>query len=253
MDVSEMNTLHFDIYPYDSTTNIGLEFQTDSGNISYTISGLVLDEWNSIDISLSDFVNGDLFGSVTDYNWLVLNGGTGSVAGTIGENIIIDNVYFYNNGIEEEEQEEVVALSIFSDDEDSITINSYNQFWGGQTTTGGLVVESSGNNIIEYAALNYVGANISGNDIDLSSASYVSMDIQPVGTANDVTFEFETTGGTKCVYTVPAGDLTADSWTTIEISVSSFSNSTDLLSNDLFWFITVGTGTVQIDNIIFYE
>jgi len=248
LDVSATNTFHVDIYPFDSATDITFRFESDSGNTEYTISGLTADEWNSVDVSLTDFTDDSIFDTVTAYNWLVLAGGSGTVDGTVGESMLLDNIYFYDNG--EEVVEEEFFYSIYSDDYDSITFNTYIESWG-QTTTGGQVTETDGNNVLSYESLNFVGCNIAGNSIDLSGATTLSIDIQPVGTANDLTFEFETTGGVKCTFDVTAAELTADTWTTIEVPVTSFTNSADLLANDMQWFIIVGSGAVMVDNIIF--
>jgi len=269
IDASSTNTFHVDIYPISSTTDITMQFESDSGNISYTITGLVADQWNSLDISLSSFVNNSLFDTVTSFNWLVISGGTGQVDGATGEELLIDNVYFYDNGEEEEESNisEPTApteasnsvISLYSDSYTNIDGVSVNQFWEPWQTTDGGDSADYGFNAVSYTDFNFVGWNISGGTIDASSSTTLSIDIYPITTTTDITVQFED-GSTNSNYTITG--LVADEWNYIDIPLSSFSNPTmfDTVTSYTFLVFSGGSGAVDttvgeslvIDNVYFY-
>ena len=244
LDVSEMNTLHIDIFPICSTTNVGLEFQSDSGSPAYTITGLVEGEWNSLDISLSSFASNTVFDSETAYNWLVLNGGTGNVDGTIGETLLIDNVYFYDNGEEEEvtDTTELVSNGSF----DSGTTG-----WSGNASN----VQTDGGNSYNYASVATAG------DAYAVNLSY-GLEIT-AGVSYELTFDASTdsTTGTR---TILAGiGLYEGPWTNVTETVT-LTDTTQTFSYTLVGPATntnsriifdmgADTGDVVIDNVSLIE
>lgn len=140
------------------------------------------------------------------------------------------------------------VISIFSDAYTDIAGTDFNPFWNQATVYAAF--DLNGDAMLQYSNLNYQGIDI-GSEIDASSMEILHLDIwTPDATSIDI-------------YPLPNGvqpaderfitkDLTPNSWTTINIPMSDFTDQ-GLPVDKLKQFKFVGSGTVFIDNIYFYK
>ena len=140
------------------------------------------------------------------------------------------------------------VISIFSDAYTDIAGTDFNPNWSQSTIYNAF--DLNGDAILQYSNLNYQGIEI-GSEIDASSMEILHLDIwTPDATSIDI-------------YPLPKGvktederfvtkDLKPNSWTTINIPMSDFTDQ-GLPVDKLKQFKFVGSGSVFIDNIYFYK
>ena len=140
------------------------------------------------------------------------------------------------------------VISIFSDAYTDIAGTDFNPNWSQSTIYNAF--DLNGDAILQYSNLNYQGIDI-GSEIDASSMEILHLDIwTPDATSIDI-------------YPLPNGvkpederfvtkDLKPNSWTTINIPMSDFTDQ-GLPVDKLKQFKFVGSGSVFIDNIYFYK
>ena len=140
------------------------------------------------------------------------------------------------------------VISIFSDAYTDIAGTDFNPNWSQNTIYNAF--DLNGDAILQYSNLNYQGIDL-GSEIDASAMEILHLDIwTPDATSIDI-------------YPLPNGvqpaderfvakDLKLNSWTTINIPMSDFTDQ-GLPIDKLKQFKFVGSGTVFIDNIYFYK
>ncbi len=140
------------------------------------------------------------------------------------------------------------VISIFSDAYTDIAGTDFNPNWSQSTIYNAF--DLNGDAILQYSNLNYQGIDL-GSEIDASAMEILHLDIwTPDATSIDI-------------YPLPNGvqpaderfvtkDLKPNSWTTINIPMSDFTDQ-GLSVDNLKQFKFVGSGTVFIDNIYFYK
>jgi len=140
------------------------------------------------------------------------------------------------------------VISIFSDAYTDIAGTDFNPNWSQSTIYNAF--DLNGDAILQYSNLNYQGIDL-GSEIDASSMEILHLDIwTPDATSIDI-------------YPLPNGvkpederfvtkDLKPNSWTTINIPMSDFTDQ-GLPVDKLKQFKFVGSGSVFIDNIYFYK
>jgi len=140
------------------------------------------------------------------------------------------------------------VISIFSDAYTDVAGTDFNPNWSQSTIYNAF--DLNGDAILQYSNLNYQGIDL-GSEIDASSMEILHLDIwTPDATSIDI---YPLPNGVQ-----PADErfvtkaLTANSWTTINIPMSDFTDQ-GLSVDNLKQFKFVGSGTVFIDNIYFYK
>ena len=140
------------------------------------------------------------------------------------------------------------VISIFSDAYTDVAGTDFNPNWSQSTIYNAF--DLNGDAILQYSNLNYQGIDL-GSEIDASSMEILHLDIwTPDATSIDI---YPLPNGVQ-----PADErfvtkaLTANSWTTINIPMSDFTDQ-GLPVDKLKQFKFVGSGTVFIDNIYFYK
>jgi len=101
IDVTDMETLHVDVYPETANTVTivpiwrNIENNANYAEIPYIINNLKAGEWNQIDIPMSAFISDDRNGTNNVYQIKLDNGQ--------GNTFIFDNIYFEKSGVEDTE------------------------------------------------------------------------------------------------------------------------------------------------------
>jgi beta-glucanase (GH16 family) len=143
------------------------------------------------------------------------------------------------------------VISIFSDAYTNISGVTLNPSWGQSTTT--TEVSIAGNNTLKYANLNYQGTDFAGNTQDVSGMTHVHFDYW---TANSSALKFylinatTAAAGEKFYDLVAEGGITTNSWVSLNIPLTHFTNQGFSLL-DVMQFKFDGNGTVFIDNMYF--
>ena len=140
------------------------------------------------------------------------------------------------------------VISIFSDKYTDVADSDFYPNWNQSTQYN--LFELDGEEILQYANLNYQGIDI-GSEIDASSMETLHIDVW-------------TTDATSIdIYPLPNGvvpsderfvtkTLEADQWNSFDIPMSEFTDQ-GLPIDALKQFKFVGSGTVFIDNLYFYK
>jgi hypothetical protein len=140
------------------------------------------------------------------------------------------------------------VVSIFSSVYDDLTGTDFFPNWGQSTTYTEYDLE--GDKMIQYANLNYQGVQFETQNV--SNMQYLHMDVWTADLAALQIFPISAATGEKFV----TKELTPDSWTTIDIPLSAFTDQ-GLSMADIFQFKFVDPDnsgkTIFIDNIYFYK
>ena len=140
------------------------------------------------------------------------------------------------------------VVSIFSSVYDDLTGTDFFPNWGQSTKYTEYDLE--GDKMIQYANLNYQGIQFESQDV--SNMQYLHMEVWTADLASLQIFPISASTGEKFV----TKSLTADSWTTIDIPLSDFTDQ-GLSMADIFQFKLVDPDgsdkTIFIDNIYFYK
>ena len=140
------------------------------------------------------------------------------------------------------------VVSIFSSVYDDLTGTDFFPNWGQSTKYTEYDLE--GDKMIQYANLNYQGIQFESQDV--SNMQYLHMDVWTADLASLQIFPISASTGEKFV----TKSLTADSWTTLDIPLSAFTDQ-GLSMADIFQFKLVDPDgsdkTIFIDNIYFYK
>ncbi|MEL6943845.1 MAG: hypothetical protein AAFO82_14380, partial [Bacteroidota bacterium] len=257
IDISEMNRFHIDIWTPNMTdlpnafkvllVDFGANNTFDGGDdssheLAFTSPTLASEEWISIDVPLSDFAG--LVGR-KNLAQMVFSGDLPTV--------FVDNVYFYNSGMDESTGPDVAApnpaqdaanvISIFSDAYENVTDTDFNPDWGQATVVS--QEEIAGNNTLIYRGLNYQGTQLA-NALDVSGMEFLHLDYWTDNSSALNTFLISE-GPTETAYAL---SVPTEGWASIDIPLSDFS-PVDL--DNLIQFKFDGNGNIYLDNIYFYK
>ncbi len=157
------------------------------------------------------------------------------------------------------------VISIFSDVYTNEPVEYYNGYWAPyQTTLGQNDITISGDNIIKYSELNFVGIQFTKPTIDISQMTNFHLDIQVVNELNsgdyvtiklqdigpDNTFGTGDDSAAEIKYSSP--NLVTGEWVSINIPLSSFSGLTGKSNLAQVVFVSDATVTdMYVDNIYF--
>ncbi|CAL2107361.1 T9SS type A sorting domain-containing protein [Tenacibaculum sp. 190524A02b] len=143
------------------------------------------------------------------------------------------------------------VLSIYSDTYTDVVGTNFNPGWGQATTFSEVMIES--NNTIKLAGLNYQG-NALGSAIDVSGKTHMHIDFWAKSSTDLGIFLINSSAvanpaAEKEYLLIPSG--TVETWNSVDIPLSSFSDVVDLTKVDQLKYD--GNGNIWIDNIYFYK
>lgn len=157
------------------------------------------------------------------------------------------------------------VISIFSEAYSNIPVDYFNGFFtpDGQTTQGGAPpLDLSGDRIINYTALNFVGVGffLNVSPVDASEMTTLHVDIkvnEAISPGDFIRLQLinsvannETSGS----FTVGSDVLESDQWVSLDIPLDNFSGLVDRSQLGLLFFISDSTiSDIFVDNIYFYR
>lgn len=150
------------------------------------------------------------------------------------------------------------VISIFSSAYNDVPGTNYFPDWGqANQGSGWTMFDLNGDEMLQYINISYQGIALQdGTTVDVSQMEYLHLDVWTA----DIVTQLETSlinndGGTVTEAPVTS-DLTANSWTSIDIPITDYTDQ-GLAVNNIFQLKFVGlpwaAGTVFIDNIYFYK
>ena len=167
------------------------------------------------------------------------------------------------------------VISVFSDAYTNVPVDSYNGFFEGQSTTGGLIRINEENNIITYDNLNFVAISFTTPTVNASQMTHFHVDIridESIDQGDRIIFELidfgsdgafgggDDTGG---AITYTSGQLESGTWISLDIPLTDFSDPTggglsgfvngDKANLAQIVFASVGISALTVDNIYFYN
>jgi len=244
---------------------VGLKFATPSGASTgeILISNSVVDQWEELTF---DFTNVLSAPSSIGIDQIIVFPDFGQRS---DNNICyIDNIKFSNQDGSQNTAPMVPAptptypaasvISLFSNPYVNVTVDTWQAPWSSAQLTD---LQIQGNDTKRYSAMNFTGIETLGaNQLDLSGMTHMRLDYW---TANMNPFKVKLVDfGNNGQYA--GGDDSeselsfqpiAQTWNTLEIPLSQFSNLNSLshFSQLILSGEPVGTGVVFIDNVLFYD
>ena len=143
------------------------------------------------------------------------------------------------------------VISFFSDSYTDIVGVDFNPDWGQATTY--VPFDLAGDEMIQYANLNYQGIDFEGTPVNASQMEFLHVDIW---TADDNNAKISpiSSGPNETAYDL---DLTSQQWTSFDIPLSFFTDQNPLVDfSDIIQFKFDGDpadGTIFVDNLYFYK
>ncbi|WKK65127.1 hypothetical protein [Lutimonas zeaxanthinifaciens] len=250
VDATVYETIHIDVWSNDYTSVPFFLISAGSGEKSVALN-LSPNQWNSIDIPLSEFTDQGL--SVNDIFQFKFD-----VQPDTGGAIYIDNIYFYKSGGSSPSGPTMAAptpgqdasdvTSVFSDAYTDVAGTDFFPNWGQSTTYE--QVDLMGDAAIKYSNMNYQGISL-GENVDASVYQTVHIDVWSDDYTSVPFFLISAGSGEKSV----ALSLSPNQWNSIDIPLSEFTDQ-GLAVNDIFQFKfdvqPDNGGTIYIDNLYFY-
>lgn len=170
------------------------------------------------------------------------------------------------------------VVSLFSDAYTNVPVRHYNGFFAPwQTTLGGAGADSNNvdiqapfsngsvDNIINYTELNFVsiGAYETVSLVDASSTTHLHVDInvrESLDTSDFIKLEIESgtgsaspTSGSYTLSSTDLGNVDADGWVSIDVSLSSFGGIDTANIGQLFFVSDATVSDIWVDNVYFYK
>jgi hypothetical protein len=221
---------------------------------------LVQGQWISLDIPLTDFTGLTNTSNIAQYIFAATPVGTST--------LYVDNVYFYNDAggasaptvaAPTPSQDAASVISLFSDAYMDAPVDTWRTDWSDATFAD---VTVDGNATKEYTALNFVGIETVVNQIDASGMTHFRVDfwtpditelrVKLVDFGADAAF-----GGGDDTEHELIFDTTAQQgqWISLDIPLTDFTGliNTSNIAQYIFAATPVGTSTLYIDNMYFYN
>jgi len=153
---------------------------------------------------------------------------------------------------------EADVISIYSAAYTDVEGTNYFPDWGqGGQGSAWATFDLNGDEMLQYINLSYQGIALAdGTSVDVSGMEFLHLDVWTADVVTDIeTSLINNAGGTVTEAPIVSA-LSADSWTSIEIPISDYTDQ-GLTVSEIFQLKFVGTpwatGTVFIDNIYFYK
>lgn len=233
---------------------VGIKFEGPNGNFEINIPNTVTDQWEEIVYDFSEKI-GIGYSRVViipdNIPWLV-NG----FDRTEDVTFYFDNIQVPDGTVAPPLPEPTTVppipsqlaenvLSIYTEVYPNLEGTNFNPFWG-QSTQVTVDYVAAGNNTLKYANLDYQGTEFTNQDV--SGYEFIHVDFwTPNSTVLDF-FLISSGPGEEIAYALP---ITAESWVSVDIPLSSFVPPVDL--TDAFQFKVFGNGTVYFDNWYFWR
>lgn len=157
------------------------------------------------------------------------------------------------------------VISLFSDAYTNVPVDYYNGYWAPFQTTVSADFSVDGDNILYYNNFNFVGIQFSSPVVNASQMNNLHIDLYfPNAIATGAQFRIELVDfGPDGVFggsddrshklTVPSAQVVANSWVSLDIPFSSFTNLTRRASLGQLIFEGVNIPGFYADNIYFYR
>ena len=240
LNVSDYESIHIDYYTPDATAlNFFLISSGEGKEKAKALDVSNLGQWNSIDISLTDF--SDVVDLADVIQFKVDGNGT----------IFLDNLYFKKaiattpvSGSTAPTAASEDVISIFSDSYTDIEGTDFNPNWGQSTQVTTEDIE--GNAALKYANLNYQGTAFA-SAIDASSYTSIHIDYWSSDSTALNFFLISSGEGKEKAKVLDVSNL--GQWNSIDIPLTDFSDVVDLA--DIIQFKVDGNGTIFFDNFYF--
>lgn len=263
VDMSDMDYLHFDIYPTSNmTVNVYPITKKADGTADDTQKkavALTANKWNQIDLSVADFKKMGL--DMSKNFQLKFDGGDGT-------NIfVLDNIYFWKTGdmpaiaaAPTPTQSAANVKSLYSDAYTSVAPNWQTGAWWQSTRTFETEL-ASGDKAYYNTKFNYLGFNYSydgsdGKVVDMSDMDYMHLDIYPMSamTVNIYPITKKADGSTNDSQKMTR-TLAANRWNQIDLSVADFKSKGLDMSKNFQIKLDNGNGSDRffLDNIYFWK
>lgn len=257
VDASTLGFMHVDIYAQQA--GVQIEFQirdvgangvlntdvntgfpiVDDKDYRQTVSGLNVNQWNSINIPLA----GNIANQKNNLGAIIIVG---------GPNFILDNIYFYKVptfpitptiAAPTPTVSAANVISVFSDSYTNVGSN-LNPGWGQATVVS--QVSIAGNNTLKYTNLNYQGLEFAASQ-NVSGMTHLHIDYYTTDSTLLKTYLISPGPvETPKNLTVPTGGA----WISLEIPLTDF-NPVNLANVIQMKFD--GNGTIFLDNIYFHN
>lgn len=137
----------------------------------------------------------------------------------------------------------VKVISFFSDAYTNVASVNFNPNWGQSTVVS--TIQVAGNNTLKYATLNYQGTEFP--TVNALTMNKLHVD---VWTSDATTFQITPISHGPKEKLITPTPLTLNQWNSYDIDLTQF---TGVDFSDIFQFKVVGTGTVYLDNLYFYD
>lgn len=157
------------------------------------------------------------------------------------------------------------VISIFSDAYQNVPVDYYNGFFAPfQTTLGGAPpIDISGNQVINYTELNFVGIGtfLNVNPIDITQMTHLHVDInvqEAIDAGDFIRLEIlngvQTSNEISGSRTISGDDLTSNAWESFDIPLGEFAGLSARDQVGLLFFISDATiSNIYVDNIYYYK
>jgi len=150
------------------------------------------------------------------------------------------------------------VISIYSAAYNDLPDTNYFPDWGqGGQGSGWATFDLNGDEMLQYINLSYQGIALAdGTLVDVSGMEFLHLDVWTADVVTDIETSLINNAGGTVTEAPIVSSLAADSWTSIEIPISDYTDQ-GLTVTEIFQLKFVGTpwaaGTVFIDNIYFYK
>lgn len=154
------------------------------------------------------------------------------------------------------------VISFFSNAYDDVPVDFYNGFWEGSSTQSE-IIQVSGDDIIRYSQLNFVGIQFTSPTVNATSANRIHLDIwTPDAISMGSEFKvllfdvgpdlsFGTGDDSGHEITLPASELQSNQWISIDLPLTDFPGLTN--RNNLAQVVLSGNvSNVFLDNLYLY-
>jgi hypothetical protein len=268
IDITSMNHFHLDMWTPNMTTfrvklvDFGVDGAFGGGDDTeheVVFENVAPNQWNSLDIPLTQFVNlaGKKNIAQLIFSGLPAGGGT----------VYIDNVFFFNGVIAlgsptvaapSPTRDAANVKSMFSNAYTNLPVDTWRTDWSAATLED---IQIQGNDTKKYSNLDFVGIETVANQIDISGMNFFHIDMW---TPNMTTFRVKLVdfgpggvfgGGDDTEHEVIFENVIPNQWNSLDIPIAQFANlmSRKNIAQLIFSGLPVGAGTVYLDNIYFFQ
>ena len=269
VDASQMTHIHLDVWSADFTffgiklVDFGADGAFGGGDdVEYQINFDMPAQgaWQGLDIPLADFTGLTTTGNIGQI--IIVGQPTGATT------VFMDNIYFYDDGMDVVTEPEVAApaptqnaadvISLFSDVFDDVPVDTWRTDWSSADFED---VSIAGDATKKYSNLDFVGIETVANPVDASQMTHVHLDVW----SPDFTFfgiklvDFGADGafggGDDVEHQINFDMPMPGGWMSIDLPLSDFTGLTTRGSIAQYILAAQPTGaaTIFVDNFFFYN